>query len=865
MTNFRSLVDLLARNCREGDRGITHIYGARDEVFVSYRDLWTRAQRALGALQAMGMEKGDELIFQVADNQPFLELFWACLMGGMIAVPISIGNNDERKLKVFKIWQVLNRPQLVAEAAALRDLEAFAVANGLTDAFDVIKSRSIDLERVRQWDREGILAAAEPGDIAYLQFSSGSTGDPKGVTLTHENLLVYAHQFCTTTQVTDGDSFFGWMPLTHDLGLIGWHLMPLSANLNHYLMPPRLFVADPTLWLEKAAEHKATVLASPNFGYKLLLDHFQIETCGHWDLSHIRLIINGAEPISPDLCDMFLETLQPLGLKRTAMYNIWGLAEACLVVSFPPVGESFVTWCVDRESLAMGQTVRELPDRNHKNAVLFADVGLAGLDMGLRIADDEGRPIGDMVVGHIQVSGRNVTQGYYNNPEATARVMTADGWLDTGDVGFMRNGRLVITGRAKEVIFVNGQNYYPHDIERVLEPLGLQLGKVIACGVHNDVVKRDEIVVFVQHKQGLAEFVPLALAVKRCVMEKMGLVVGDVVPIPFVPKTTSGKYQRVKLRDRYCAGEYDAVLAEVRRLMAEAAPAGVAGPLTETEQTLLALVHEVFENSDLGVHDNLSYHGANSLRVTKLHARIESLFPGRTTLSTLYSHLTVAKLAEFIEQGGSISVPAVELPAAFRALGGRDSGQVALELTVDGARHQQLMALAAAEQCEPSVLLLSVFAHLLSEVTGQARIAVQALIGPVADRIVSVEPDLGAITDLAGLLQFVADTCSARRPAVAYVVPELGKVSLSRTGTAVLPLFYDKAFLTSGARFMDVYDLTLQVTYSDAMVTCLCEFGADRLNKEQVRILLGQYSQLLDQLVAQYAEADAIATGSHRE
>lgn len=865
MANFQSLIDLLARNCREGDRGITHIYGAQDEVFVSYRDLWARAQRVLGALQARGMEKGDELIFQVADNQPFLELYWACLMGGMIAVPISIGNNDERKLKVFKIWQVLHRPQLVAEAAALRDLEEFSASNGLTEAFDVIRRRSIDVERVRQWDREGTLATVGPDDIAYLQFSSGSTGDPKGVTLTHENLLVYAYQFCTTTQVNDNDSFFGWMPLTHDLGLIGWHLMPLSANLNHYLMPPRLFVADPTLWLEKAAEHKATVLASPNFGYKLLLDHFHVEKYAHWNLSHIRLIINGAEPISPDLCDRFLETLKPLGLKRTAMYNIWGLAEACLVVSFPPVGEAFVTWCVDRESLAMGQTVRELPDRNHKNAVLFADVGLAGVDMGLRIADDEGRPVGDMVVGHIQVSGRNVTQGYYNNPEATARVMTADGWLDTGDIGFMRNGRLVITGRAKEVIFVNGQNYYPHDVERVLEPLGLQLGKVIACGVHNDVEKRDEIVVFVQHKQGLAEILPLVHDVKRSVMEKMGLVVGDVVPIPFVPKTTSGKYQRVKLRDRYCAGEYDAVLADMRRLMAEAAPAGVAAPLTATEQTLLRLVHEVFANSNIGVHDNLSYHGANSLRITKLHARIESLYPGRTTLSNLYSHLTMAKLAEFIDQGGSIFVPAVELPAAFRAPGGRDSGQVALQFTFDGARYRKLKALAAAEQCQPSELMLSVFAHLLSEVAGQPRIAVQALIGPVTNRIVSVEPDLEAITDVSALLQFVADTCSARRPAVAYVVPELGKVSLNRTATSVLPLFYDKAFLKSGARLSDVYDLTLQVEYGDAMAICRCEFGADRLNKEQVSTLLGQYMQLLDQLVAQYEEADVTSSGSRRE
>jgi polyketide synthase PksJ len=282
-----------------------------------------------------------------------------------------------------------------------------------------------------------------------------------------------------------------------------------------------------------------------------------------WSLDSVRAIINGAEPISTDLINQFLDALAPYGLEREVVIPAYGLAEASVAVTSGLLGEEFKTIFVDRNFLAVGEAIREL-DAGKPNSVPFADVGYPVDHCEVRIVDDDRKPCDERCVGHIQIGGRNVTQGYYNDPEATSEIMMEDGWLDTGDLGFMHEGRLVVTGRTKDIIFVYGKSYYAHDIERIAQEIeGVELSRIAACGSFNRESNRDEIVLFVRFRGKTDDFVPVGRKLKLHINQRLGIEVDHVIPAKGIPKTTSGKIQRYKLRDQYEKGYFQDVLEDI--------------------------------------------------------------------------------------------------------------------------------------------------------------------------------------------------------------------------------------------------------------------------------------------------------------
>ncbi|MNI57633.1 putative ligase [compost metagenome] len=259
------------------------------------------------------------------------------------------------------------------------------------------------------------------------------------------------------------------MPLTHDMGLIGFHLTPLLADMHQYLMPTALFIQHPTLWFQKASDHRITTLASPNFGYSHFLNYYKKNHAVGWDLSAVRLIFNGAEPISAKLSRQFMAEMGAYGLRPNTAFPVYGMAEASLAVTFPPVDELLIEIRIDRQT-AFGDLANELSEESADPAALsFVDLGMPVDDCQVRICDDNGKLLPERTVGEIQIKGPNVTGGYYNDPSSTEKAISKEGWLKTGDLGFMRNGRLVVTGRKKDILFVNGQNVYPHDLEQMIE------------------------------------------------------------------------------------------------------------------------------------------------------------------------------------------------------------------------------------------------------------------------------------------------------------------------------------------------------------------------------------------------------------
>lgn len=642
--------------------GITFIESRTDREHISYGDLSARARLLLGRLQACGAQPRDEVVFQINGNRDFLVAFWACLLGGLVPVPLAVGNNEEHRRKAFLVWQTLNRPFLLADTAkTLSLLEGHAGEEDEAKIVNAMKERGVILDRKDEAKegreaKEGILFDAQPDDIALIQFSSGSTGQPKGVIVTHRAAVANTRDMIARLCVTDGDRYLSWMPLTHDFGIIGMHLTPLVAGIDQCQLPTPLFIRNPMLWLHAANEQRATMVASPNFGYRHFLKFFRPDAAADWDLSCIRIIQNGAEPISPSLCFEFLETLAPFGLRRQAMLPGYGLAEATLAVSYSLFDEVVPTVTLDRNRLGLGERVGFVEEA-HPDAVQFVDVGYPVDTMEARITDGNGSPLEEGTVGIIEIRGASVTQGYYNNPEATARTIAPDGWLNTGDLGFMRGGRIVITGRAKDIIFVGGINYYPHDIERLaLELEEIDVNKIAVCGFRNEKKEREEVAAFIYFKRPTEEFPALAEKVRAHILRKVALPFDYVVPVTNIPKTTSGKVQRFALAEALRRGEFDDVLARLEELRSERErkqrAAGRAslleGSREEIRRRLRDVAAEITGNAVPDDDAPFADYGFDSVRGVEYRNRLSLLFDLDLPVSLIFDYPNVRALGDRI-------------------------------------------------------------------------------------------------------------------------------------------------------------------------------------------------------------------------
>ncbi len=642
-----TLTALMEAN-RGSGRGLTYLEGEHETRTLAFGELHERALGILYRLQRLGARPGDKLILFLSSNEPFIDAFWAALLGGIIPVPIAPGISDEHRHKLLRIARKLQAPYIYTEQRLLDRIGSFAAEHGELAAYESLRTRAFLVDDLSELGRSGKLHRAQPSDVAFIQFSSGSTSEPKGVVLTHANLLANIRGATEIAHFGEHDVSLSWMPLTHDMGLIGFHLVMFANRVHAHLMPTELFVRRPLLWLQLAARVRATILCSPNFGYRHYLKVLGERSPGELDLSCVRLIFNGAEPISVELCEQFLQRLALARLAPNAMYPVYGLAEASLAVSFPEPGTHYRATSFDRHQLGVGAAPQPLA-ANHRDALQLVSVGRAIPYCELRIADDADRPLPPEHVGHIQIRGDNVTGGYYEDPATNAASFTADGWLRTGDLGLLHEGELYITGRHKEILFVNGQNYYPHDLERMLEDIPqLELGKVVVAGARPAGESAEQLLVFVLYRGELAPFLPLARQVARRIGEHAGLEVDAVVPVRRIPKTTSGKIQRHLLEEEYLAGAFDAELAELARLRAAEPAAEPAG--TAIEQQLRSICEAALDGRNIDADESLFDVGASSLKLLSIHESIERLWPGVVDVTDIFDHPSIAALARFIEQ-----------------------------------------------------------------------------------------------------------------------------------------------------------------------------------------------------------------------
>ncbi len=645
--NFATLNEALAAR-RSSNRTIHYLEGDHYERTRPFSEFYTRALGLLHHFQSCGAGPGSEMILLVDRNEQFVDAFWACVLGGIIAMPLAPGATDEHRLKFFRVLRKLKQPHLCTDQKIFAKLAAYAANNALTAEFERIKPATVFLDQLDDISRPGRVHAPKPDDIAFVQYSSGSTSEPKGVALTHRNLLANIAAIAHGINFSESDSCLSWMPLTHDMGLIGFHLTPFVMNVVHHLISTAVFVRRPQLWLAKASETKASVLCSPNFGYRYFLKSFDVNKSAALDLSRVRILFNGAEPISVELCREFLAALAPYGLKTSAMFPVYGLAEASLAVTFPKPGADYATITVNRDALMVGRAVDYVVAEDPR-AVTFMLVGHPLLGCEVRIAGDTNLALPDNMVGHVQIRGDNVSRGYYQDPQSTQAAISADGWLDTGDLGFLSAGGLAITGRSKEIMFVSGQNYYPHDLEAVIEKhAGIEPGKAAVCGVRPENAATDDVLAFILYRGELHNFIMTVRNVRKCVNEHIGIVVSHVIPVSKIPKTTSGKIQRYLLATAYQNGEFGEVLSRLRELAA-AATGAASEAHSEIEKNLEEIYDVFLKDKPIGMHDNIFELGASSLALAQIYQRIDTVYPGLLEVTDFFEHPTIAELAKYLE------------------------------------------------------------------------------------------------------------------------------------------------------------------------------------------------------------------------
>lgn len=864
MDSYQSLAEALKNN---NSKRIIHIKSEQEETSVTYQQLYQNACGVLFQLQSWGIKPGDELIIAIEDNEVFLNVFWACLLGKIIAVPVTASTNNENKLKILKIWMTLKKPYLITTPKLLNDLKKLICEKQINNIIDTFKDRVFLVDNIKEIFSQGNIYDVARDDIAFIQFSSGSTGDPKGVVLTHQNLLTNINAIIKCSGATVKDTSLSWLPLTHDMGLIGFHLTPLVLGIDQYILPTSLFMRHPMLWFTKANQHKVTVLSSPNFGYKYFLSFFKPEVVADWDLSHIRLIFNGGEPISSRLCNEFLDTMEQYGLKRNVMFPVYGLAEASLAVTFPPPEEELIIVHLSRNKLNIGDFAREVEEKN-SDGITFVDVGYAVEGCSIRICDADNRLLGNGRIGYIQIKGANVTSGYYNNDQVSAETISRDGWLNTGDLGFIRNGRLVVTGRAKDIIFINGQNYYSHDIERIAQEVGgIELGEVAAFGVPDAEQRNEAIILVVLFKKEVEKFLPLAITLKRQIFKEIGLDVKAIIPVKKIPKTTSGKIMRFKLKEMYLEGHFNATLQEMNRLLDKhylSETPKLSGGLIEEQ--LFKILANLLGDQSIGIDDNFLEIGCNSLLLSSFCDQIVTANIGRISIVDLFAYPSIKKLAEFITSGRPdihSSISSLQIKLSQDYFENKDFNQSKNEAVYLYKMPPKLLdtivSASKIEKVEPIEILLSLFIYHLFKISSQDEIVIQTMIHD-KDQVCAMAINLENVHEIAELFQIIHSKYESNS-VYTYSLLNISSNTMDKDPFSIVPLFYNEALLTDRFELLHIFDITLGILKTNNSIELLFDYNKERLNHKKIEELIHSYILSLHAIASKYEAIHGVMAG----
>ncbi|MDT8320923.1 MAG: fatty acyl-AMP ligase [Xanthomonadales bacterium] len=547
---FGNLVEALEYAAR-GDSGFNfYDHSGQIEFVLPYKQLLEEARVLARKLTSLGCARGSRVGIVAETDPMFHRFFFACQMAGLVPIPVPAGIQlGAHKAYVSQVRRMLlscgaqiavapvSHAPLLAEVAASLEL----VMSGPPADFDALPESSQPLRP---------LAGSE---LAYLQYTSGSTRFPRGVKISQDTALENLRRISRNgMQLTATDRFASWLPFYHDMGMIGFILVPLIAQLSVDYISTRTFAMRPRLWLKMISDNRGTISSSPTFGYALCARRLRPEDCERYDLSSWRAACVGAEPIKPKPLADFAEALAPCGFDAKAFTACYGMAETVLAVSFTPLGQGIHVDTVDAEQMATSGAAVPVP-ANQLKAASYVDCGALLPGFSLSIRNDAGTELPERQCGRIFLKGPSVMGGYFDDPETTAEVLSEEGWMDTGDIGYRVGSHLFITARSKDVIIIKGRNLWPHDMESTVEQLSqIRLGGVAAFAIPQG-DEEDQVVIVAETRHRDPERrEELVHQIWSLIHEHFGVnVLVDLVKPGTLPRTSSGKLSRSQSRQAY--------------------------------------------------------------------------------------------------------------------------------------------------------------------------------------------------------------------------------------------------------------------------------------------------------------------------
>ena len=542
------LTFLLERAARlHPQRGCLQLQPDGSALRLNYGELLRDAERIVGGLRQAGLQPGDPVLFQLESGLDYFPAFWACLLGGFVPVPASLPPSYDQPhaalTKLHNAWVLLGRPVILAPCERVAALQAYGIRQGLDGwaafALDTLRRGSPDPRRL----------PTTPAQTAVLLLTSGSTGQPKAVALTHANLVAHVVGNIQRNRLSADDVSLNWMPLDHVGALVMFHLRDVALGAEQIHVLPEVILANPLNWLAWMHRYRVASTWAPNFAFALindLADTFEHES---WDLSRLRLIINGGEAVVSRTGRRFLSLLNRHGLPAGALHPAWGMSETSSGTAFSSAFRLDTTSDTDA----------------------FISVGEPSPGIAMRIVDSQGAVVAEGVVGALEVSGPVITTGYFKNQQANAAAFTADGWFKTGDLALLRAGQLTIAGREKDLIIINGVNFHGHEIEAVIEQIkGIEVSFTAACAVRVAGHDTDQLAVFYSAAATATaaatmtasgtDLPALGRQIRQRVLKEIGVNIDHVIALPKerIPKTAIGKIQRTVLKQQFEAGAFAA-------------------------------------------------------------------------------------------------------------------------------------------------------------------------------------------------------------------------------------------------------------------------------------------------------------------
>jgi amino acid adenylation domain-containing protein len=668
INDFSTVVELLRYRCLKqlNTEAFTFLYdGEAQAKSLTYHELDRQSRAIACQLQVLNLT-GQRALLLYPPGLDYLAAFFGCLYAGVVAVPAYPPRNHRNTPRILAILQDAQAAVILTTSGILSQVQTLVKDKFDTDNIHWLTTDNLEPGIEADWQQPLI----NPETLAFLQYTSGSTGTPKGVMLSHGNLLHNAEVTRQCMEHTASSKFVTWLPAYHDMGLIGGILQPLYGGFPCIMMPPASFLQRPYRWLKAISDYRGTTSGAPNFAYQLCVDKITPEERANLDLSSWSVAFNGAEPIRQETLEKFAETFSECGFRPEAFYPCYGMAEATLMVSGSVKSALVRTMTLQKTALECNYVIDDAT--NAENAMQIVSCGrvvpqqqiiIANADTSTRYAADE--------VGEIWVSGPSIGHGYWNRPEETAQTFgaylqdTREGpFLRTGDLGFLHNGELFITGRAKDLIIIRGRNLYPQDIEITAERSHkmLRAGSVAAFAVE---VEKEEQLVVVQELEFRAKpnIEEVTAAIRKAITEEHEIQVYAVVLIKAgtIPKTSSGKIQRRATKARFLEGTLEVVGSSILEINQTTEPETIL-----TRKDLLAVVPEqrqLLLNSHLqklvarvlrvkpeqvDFQQPLSSLGLDSLKVFELKNRIEVDFEVAISVADFFDGAGIAELVNQI-------------------------------------------------------------------------------------------------------------------------------------------------------------------------------------------------------------------------